>query len=236
MKLDIKSILGYKNVNRLLRLKYFPANTVCSLFPIRNTVILESNPDLADNTYQLYLYMIKMGLNKKMKIIWLVDEPSKYIGYIIDVFTRSAAEVNSDNTRLYLIYNGLYMVLETFGAGVGCGQCYYWLENRAHFPVGSLRMLHNWWIEILASFGIIIFIAYLIFYIKMSKAFYKEYKTAKAPRERALYLSITAFMVAFVIASLSASSNFTSETLWVFWALCITLQGFNNLNEKEVAQ
>ncbi len=53
-------------------------NLFCSFFPMSKEIILESNPDLACNTYELYRYMINNGVNEKFKITWQVKEPDLY--------------------------------------------------------------------------------------------------------------------------------------------------------------
>ena len=43
---------------------------IINILPIRNVIILESAPDLSDNTKPVFDEMIKRGLNKKYKMIW----------------------------------------------------------------------------------------------------------------------------------------------------------------------
>lgn len=49
-------------------------------FPIhlKNYIILESNPDLSDNTYALYKELLKNKVNEKYKIFWFVDDKNKF--------------------------------------------------------------------------------------------------------------------------------------------------------------
>ena len=49
-------------------------------FPIHlnNYIILESNPDLADNTYALYQTLLENKVNEKYKIFWFVDNKNLY--------------------------------------------------------------------------------------------------------------------------------------------------------------
>ncbi len=42
------------------------------------TIVFESEGDYSDNCRTLYEYMISQKLNKKYKLIWIVDDPSKY--------------------------------------------------------------------------------------------------------------------------------------------------------------
>ncbi len=145
------------------------------------------------------------------------------IDFISNALLRSSFDIRSDNTRITLMLNGLYMTIDSYGFGVGCGQCGYWLETAAKMPV-SLRAMHNWWIEILASFGILIFGYYIVFYKKLAVSMYKSYISTK-DEMKALYLSICSIMIGFIVGSISSSSNFTSETLWIMWGLIICLQG-----------
>ena len=46
---------------------------ISSFLPLKNTVLFESNPDFADNALPVYQEMIKRGLNKKHKIIWVLN-------------------------------------------------------------------------------------------------------------------------------------------------------------------
>ena len=48
------------------------------IIPLQNKVVLESNPDLSDNTYSLFEKMVEEGYNKKYKFYWLVQEPKQF--------------------------------------------------------------------------------------------------------------------------------------------------------------
>ena len=42
-----------------------------NIIPLKNKVVLESNPDLSDNTYSLFNKMIEKGYNNKYRIVSL---------------------------------------------------------------------------------------------------------------------------------------------------------------------
>ena len=42
-----------------------------NIIPLKNKVVLESNPDLSDNTYSLFNKMIEKGYNNKYRFYWL---------------------------------------------------------------------------------------------------------------------------------------------------------------------
>ena len=69
----MKEILGLGK--RLLK------NFVCSFFPMKDEIILESHPDLACNTYELFRYMLSQSLNDRFQITWLVNNPDLYNDY-----------------------------------------------------------------------------------------------------------------------------------------------------------
>ena len=44
------------------------------LLPLKNIIVLESSPDLADNTYAVYLELLKRKYNEKYKIYWFLNK------------------------------------------------------------------------------------------------------------------------------------------------------------------
>jgi len=64
--------LFIKNILKKMR-DYLYRNFITEyLVPVKEQIILESAPEFADNTYSLYLEMLKNDYQKKYKIIWLV--------------------------------------------------------------------------------------------------------------------------------------------------------------------
>lgn len=46
-----------------------------NILPLMNWIVFESKPDYSDNTKYVFEEMIKRGLNKKYKFIWVVSDP-----------------------------------------------------------------------------------------------------------------------------------------------------------------
>ena len=44
---------------------------IFTIFPIRNIILMESNPDYTDNTKMVFDKLIENSVNDKYKIIWL---------------------------------------------------------------------------------------------------------------------------------------------------------------------
>lgn len=59
--------------NMLVKLFLF----IISLFPTRKIIVFESIPDVGDNTKYIFEEMIKRGVNKKYKLVWLVEDTHK---------------------------------------------------------------------------------------------------------------------------------------------------------------
>jgi len=143
-----------------------------------------------------------------------------------------ASNSGSDFIRLNLIKNGFYFLFKTYGFGTGAGNIEYWMDNYAIFDTKGILNIHNWWMEILTGYGIIIFIMYIIFYIKLFLSIYRKYKYCKNKTDMCIALGIMCIMVGYVIGCLSSSSNISSEWLWVFWAIVISYQGMGIKTNK----
>lgn len=138
---------------------------------------------------------------------------------------------DSISVRKNLILNGLIFLKESFLLGVGSGNTNYYMEINScsdgyHTTYGIINM-HNWWMEILVDYGVIIFILYIIMYIKLIVDNVMIYKTVSYNiQERYYALSFASFLIAYSIGCISASSNMTKEYIWLFFALILA---FTNL-------
>jgi len=138
------------------------------------------------------------------------------------------AHLSSDAVRYNLLRNGLEFLQQTWGRGVGSGNVEFWMQHYAvHNTRGFLNM-HHWWMENLTNFGVFFFVSYITFYCHI---FYSLYKTIKKNFNR-YYKGIASIFLIFhsvyAVASISSSSNFSTEWLWIFWALMIAFQGIGH--------
>lgn len=141
---------------------------------------------------------------------------------------------NSDSIRLNLIINGLIFLKRTILFGTGAGNIEYWMENNKLYNVGSITNMHNWWFEILVGYGLIIFIGYIISYYMIIKSLYKSYKSNNDKFIENTSLYLLCYMVAFIVSSISSSSNMSSEWLWVFWAVTIAYIGYIEISNSRI--
>jgi teichuronic acid biosynthesis protein TuaE len=136
-----------------------------------------------------------------------------------------SSQSGSDFVRINLIKNGLFFLISTLGFGVGAGNIEYWMSHKAMYNTGGVLNIHNWWLEILVGYGVVIFIMYIVFYFKLFRSFYRKFKYSRSKVDMSMSLGIMCFMIGYVIGSISSSSNISSEWLWVFWGIAIAYQG-----------
>ncbi len=130
------------------------------------------------------------------------------------------ATSKSDYYRINLIKNGLYFLSETHGMGVGAGSLKKWFELHSIYNTGGIIYIHNWYVEILVTFGVLFFILYIFFHLQIFVQLYKKVK--KRDEEFGLTVSFLISFLIFSVTSISSSSNIYSEWVWMYLALMVS--------------
>jgi len=122
----------------------------------------------------------------------------------------------SESMRLNLLSAGWESFLKTYGLGTGAGNLAYNIGLNLNLVAGDL---HIWWLEVLFSYGVIIFVLYINRYYSLTKTCIKNALAGS-------YISkvFAAFLVAFLIGAFSSSSCMRNETLWCAWAFIIAFE------------
>lgn len=128
-------------------------------------------------------------------------------------------EDSSDTTRRNLIRNGFVFLESSYYMGVGLGNIEYYMSHHSVFDAGLVLNIHNWWMEIIVSSGVFIFIWYIILYVRLIRRTINKLRTVQDSALKFVYLFSFAFLVMFVIDSMSSSSVARIECSWVFMAL-----------------
>lgn len=147
-------------------------------------------------------------------------------------FGTSSMSIQSDTTRFNLIRNAFVFLFSTIGFGTGAGNIEYWMQQKAVYDVGEIINVHNWWIEILVAYGIVIFILYTLIYMLKINTLYLAYTRSKDRFIKNTSLGLFGFMIAFIISSVSSSSNINTEWLWMFWGVLIAFIGYVSASFK----
>lgn len=137
----------------------------------------------------------------------------------------------SNRYRINLILNGFGFLLQTYGFGVGAGNIEYWMENRPIFTDIDAFNIHNWFMEILTGYGILVFLLYTIMYVYILRQLYMNYKYNDDLFIKNTSLVLFAYLIAFIVSSISSASNIFIEWQWVFWGIIIT---FVKYSEKSI--
>lgn len=144
-------------------------------------------------------------------------------------FERVFQEGGSNLFRVNLIRNGLSFFVQSFGLGVGAGNVEYWMINRPVITEIDAPNLHNWFLEILVGYGLIIFCLYLIMYVFTLRQLYLSYRYSSDLFVKRASMVLFAYLIAFLASSISSASNIFIEWQWVFWGIIIA---FVQLTQK----
>lgn len=126
----------------------------------------------------------------------------------------------SNSIRTNLIKNGLHFLKTTYGFGVGAGNLYQWLAEKAIYPTCGVLFIHNWYLEIAVTFGVVLFILYITLHVKILVSLFKQFSMESGfwSMNNTLLVSF----VAFSLVSISSSSNVYSEWVWMYLVLIST--------------
>lgn len=81
-------------------------SSLMRLFPMKNTIIFESSPDMADNTYPVYRYLLNKGLNQRYHFLWMVAQPELFS----DVKENNVSFVSVSNQGIVNYIKRLYRI------------------------------------------------------------------------------------------------------------------------------
>lgn len=137
------------------------------------------------------------------------------------IYTGSSDIVNGDTGRVNLLRNGLVFLASTLGFGVGAGNIESWMANYRFLPTQNIVNMHNWWGEILIGYGLLVFILYVLMYGLMIYRLFQIRKT-QTKRIKNVTNQLIAFLIVYILASITSANNILIEWHWVFFGLIIS--------------
>ncbi|MHB1454855.1 MAG: O-antigen ligase family protein [Saccharofermentanales bacterium] len=153
---------------------------------------------------------------------------------ITSLLTLDFASGNgSDSVRINLLKNGALFLVRTFGFGTGAGNGEFWMNRYSQFYTAGNSNMHNWWMEILTEYGVLVFSLYLVFYLKLARDLFRFMKQSNSAEDRNIARGMLCAMATFILASISSSSIMPAEWLWVFWAIAIAFQGYMDSRKRD---
>lgn len=155
---------------------------------------------------------------------WLSDNRELYENLMEVDFSGSSG---SDGIRINLIKNGFHFLINSVFLGVGLGNIEYHMSHNAVYQTGDITNIHNWWMEILVSSGIFVFVYYFSVYMNTIKRLFKFSLRNQDKDLKYLSSVFFALLVSFFVASVGSSSLMYNE--WI-WPLIAVVMSFVNLN------
>jgi teichuronic acid biosynthesis protein TuaE len=153
---------------------------------------------------------------------------------VSSLVVTSGSDETSTDIRINLLKNSMIFLQNTFGFGVGTGNSDVYMKNFAEYPTGNIINVHNWWIEILVNYGVVIFTLYCLFYIYLLKELYVINRDI--PEQSLLKLFSVALllaMVVFPLSSVSPSSQIALNYFWVLYGFVIAFINYYKVNYQE---
>lgn len=132
--------------------------------------------------------------------------------------TQIQTGTGSGAVRATLLQDGLGLVNDTNGLGVGAGNA----ENRVYElgPVApKVPNLHNWWLEVLVNGGIIGLALYVMFYVTLIRRQAAALRTSQDPLVRYMAMSGALAMIGWIAGSIGPSTAIHFAPMWIMFGL-----------------
>lgn len=165
-------------------------------------------------------------------LINISDEEIKFLANVWDDFNVLMNLQDEDagvDIRSNLIKNGLWFALNSGGFGIGAGNIEYYMANFPKYDVGDTTNVHNWWIELLTNYGVVIFIGYLIFYVSIIWRLWKYIYKVTDYRDKIIVESLLCGFISFSISSISSSSLMSFNPQWIFFGLALAFINYKSI-------
>lgn len=160
------------------------------------------------------IFYFKMYSQEFKKLFIGIALFSLIAGLFVLIFTDIVhAVVNDSSTiiRANLVLSGLRYLLERPIIGLGAGSVTYLIEHYPLLYTNQLTVLHNWWIGLLVTHGVIFFTVYMIRYLWNGYLVARMALRTKNPRAQ----RIVVFFLAMIIAVMIPDSLFHSIWFWI---------------------
>lgn len=150
--------------------------------------------------------------------------------------SHTETRVGSLSIRKNLAINCIDFLYPTAGLGVGAGNVEYWMENYAHHNTKGIVNAHNWWLEILTNYGIIIFVWYILIYKRFLIDAWHCWKKSITRSDLLISETLLLSVVGFIVACISSSSVMAFEPNWMLFSFVIASINQNYYAERNISK
>ena len=141
--------------------------------------------------------------------------------------------ISSTIARLNIMRNGISFLLSKSIFGVGDGNFEYYMKNLGLYNTKGFINSHNWWLDKLVNYGIIIFTGYIIFYFSLILKFGKIYYRKISRNKKTICEGLLIFLVGFSFTSLGPSSIMAFKPHWLLFAFALSFLNYILIQEEK---
>ncbi|MGE0028600.1 MAG: O-antigen ligase family protein [Thermoleophilia bacterium] len=123
----------------------------------------------------------------------------------------------SGAVRDALLNDGLSIVGETNGLGVGAGNAETRVRALADFP--GVANLHNWWLEVLVDGGVVGLALYVAFFWTLLRGQARAARRSADPLVRYMSLAGALSLIGWIVGSLGPSTAIHFAPMWIMFGL-----------------
>ncbi|MEW6581796.1 MAG: O-antigen ligase family protein, partial [Actinomycetota bacterium] len=132
---------------------------------------------------------------------------------------QAETATGSGGVRSSLAVDGLRLVSQTGGLGVGAGNAEVKVRALANFP--GVANLHNWWLEVLVNGGFVGFALYVALFATLVRGQLRVARRAADPLLRYLGLAGALALMGYVAGSLGPSTAIHFAPMWIAFGVGI---------------
>ena len=126
-------------------------------------------------------------------------------------------EQGSGGVRNALLSDGLNIIGETNGLGVGAGNAETQVRALVNSP--AVANLHNWWLEVLVDGGIVGLGLYLLFFLTLLRGQARAGRRTQDPFVRYMCLAGALSLIGWIIGSVGPSTAIHFTPMWIMFGL-----------------
>lgn len=126
-------------------------------------------------------------------------------------------QMSSINIRKQLFVETFDLTVLSGFMGLGGGNIEHYMDTDREFRTAGIINAHNWILEIMGNFGIIILTGFLYIYIRWLYMLYKKYRNSTG-RDKYLSLIYLSSLVLFAATSSLPSSIRWNHLIWIYFA------------------
>lgn len=149
------------------------------------------------------------------------------------------ASGKSAKVRKQLIINGLRFLHNSYYFGIGPGNIEPMMKKYGE-KVDKVNM-HNWWAEVLVSFGLIVTVLYMFFYFRLLWMLYKILHLKRSPHSSPLLrwgaFSSLVSLIGFFVGGISSSTAIHFTPMWISFGigLAVVVLAHNTAKSNKVS-